>query len=152
MELIYPEMAAAADYLRDGTVILVSETARIRERAKTYGWQLQQDAEALLESGTLAGDLARFSWDLNDLIRKLAAFPVVLLEPFAASRYLLPPRRLLSIQTKQIPSYGGSLDTALGDLSFYIRSGYRTVVLCSNERAPGLSGPCRKSKNRPRAG
>ncbi|SMC53424.1 transcription-repair coupling factor [Papillibacter cinnamivorans] len=137
MDLIYPRMAAAADYMMEDAVILVSETARIRERAKSYAWQLQQDAEALLESGALAGELAKFSWDLNDLIRSFASFPVVMLEPFAASRYLLPPRKLLSISAKQIPSYGGNLDTALGDLGYYVRSGYRTAVLCANERRAG---------------
>ena len=55
-----------------------------------------------------------------------------MLESLPTSRYPLPPRTLLSINAKQLSAYGGSIETAAGDLEHYRESGYRTVLLCGN--------------------
>jgi transcription-repair coupling factor (superfamily II helicase) len=35
---------------------------------------------------------------------------------------------------KQLPSYGGSLETAAGDIAHYTGSDYKTVIICQDER------------------
>ena len=46
----------------------------------------------------------------------------------------LPPKELLSITAKQLPSYGGSLDTAVSDLAYYQKNAFGSLVLCGNRR------------------
>ncbi len=53
---------------------------------------------------------------------------------FTGSNYPVRPRALGNLRTKQLPSYGGSIETAKGDIAYYMSSGYRVVVLCGDER------------------
>ena len=63
-------------------------------------------------------------------------------EPIVAKTFLqedaqegsLRPRTLLDVLTKQLPSYGASLETAAADLEHYQRAGFSAVVLASAER------------------
>ena len=49
--------------------------------------------------------------------------------------------------TKQLPSYGASLETAVSDLAHYVSDGFRTVVLVSSEqRALNLQALLREQK------
>ena len=57
LALIYPQLATAADYLPPDACVLFSESSRVGERAKTYQWQLEEDAKSLMEGG--AGRLLR---------------------------------------------------------------------------------------------
>ena len=47
----------------------------------------------------------------------MSAFPVLLLDALPTSRNLLAPRVLLSMNARSLPSYGGSLETAAGDMA-----------------------------------
>ena len=53
-----------------------------------------------------------------------------------AARYpeTLPPQKLLSITARQLPGYGGSLETAAADLKSYSSNGYGSIVLCGGQR------------------
>ncbi|MBR5094867.1 MAG: transcription-repair coupling factor, partial [Oscillospiraceae bacterium] len=46
----------------------------------------------------------------------------------------LQPKKLLSLTAKQLPSYGGSVDTAVQDLLYYQKNNFRTLVLCGSRR------------------
>ena len=133
MELIYP-MATALDYLDETAVVFLNEPSRIAERAKNTLWQLGEDTRTLLEGGTIDASLVRFSLTWEELCMKLEDFPVVMTDSFASSKYPLRPKALLSVTAKQLPSYGGSLETAVSDIAHYAGAGYRTVVLCQDER------------------
>ncbi len=133
MELIYP-MASALDYIDETAVILINEPARITERSKNFLWQLGEDSRTLLETGVLDSSLVRFSRSWEELCSKIEDFPVVMAVSFTGSTYPLNPRAILNISAKQLPSYGGSLETAAGDIAHYCGSGYKTVVLCQDER------------------
>ena len=147
--LIYPEMATACDYLPEDATVLFSESPRVAERAKNYLWQLGEDAKVLMESGVLAGELAFFSRDFDELCNLLESWPVVYLDSFAGSQYPRRPKTLINVLAKQLPSYGASLETAVSDLSHYISEGFATVVLVSSEqRALNLQALLREQKLR----
>ena len=63
----------------------------------------------------------------------MGAFPVLLLDSLPTSRNLLPPRAILSMNARSLPSYGGSLETAAGDMERYLGAGCGVLVLCGNE-------------------
>ena len=145
--LIYHVMATAADYFPEDAVVVLSESPRVAERGKSYLWQLGEDAKALMERGELAGELADFARTFEELTEVLADWPVCYLDAFTSSRYPQRPRTLLNLLTKQLPSYGASLETAVSDLAHYVSDGFRTVVLVSSEqRALNLQALLREQK------
>ena len=151
--LIYPVMATAADYFPEDAVVVLSESPRVAERGKSYLWQLGEDAKALMERGELAGELADFARTFEELTEVLADWPVCYLDAFTSSRYPQRPRTLLNLLTKQLPSYGASLETAVSDLAHYVSDGFRTVVLVSSEqRALNLQALLREQKMTHRRG
>ena len=145
--LIYPVMATAADYFPEDAVVVLSESPRVAERGKSYLWQLGEDAKALMERGELAGELADFARTFEELTEVLADWPVCYLDAFTSSRYPQRPRTLLNLLTKQLPSYGASLETAVSDVAHYVADGFRSVVLVSSEqRALNLQALLREQK------
>ena len=128
-------------------MVVLSESPRVAERGKSYLWQLGEDAKALMERGELAGELADFARTFEELTEVLADWPVCYLDAFTSSRYPQRPRTLLNLLTKQLPSYGASLETAVSDLAHYVSDGFRTVVLVSSEqRALNLQALLREQK------
>ena len=55
------------------------------------------------------------------------------LKGLPTSRYLLAPKALLQIDARQLSGYGGSLETAVTDLTHYLTGGCRVVVLCGGQ-------------------
>ena len=137
MELIYP-MATALDYLSDDAVVLIFEPLRVKERAEGFSKLLALDCTAMLEAGVLDSGLVRFAEDWEGLVHRLEAFPVIMADSFTGSSYPMRPRSLLSISSKRLPSYGGSMETAASDIAYYKESGFRTLILCQDQRRAGL--------------
>jgi transcription-repair coupling factor (superfamily II helicase) len=133
MQLIYP-MATAMDYIDPSAVIIMNEPNKLAERAKNALWQLGEDSRTLLEAGILEAGLVLYSIGWEDLCLKAEDYAVVMADAFGGGRYPLRPRTVLNIAAKQLPSYGGSLETAAGDIAHYIGSGYKTVIVCQDER------------------
>ena len=149
LALIYPELATAADYLAPDALVVFSECARIGDRAKTYQWQLEEDNKTLMERGELDPACTTLARSFPQLCSRLEDFPLVYLDSFTMSSYPTPPRDLRSLMAKQLPSFGGSMETALQDLSHYQHQGFSTLVLVSGEqRALDLQGLLREQKIR----
>ena len=92
--------------------------------------------DGLLQSGILCGELCEFSADWETLCARFAGHAAVFLDSFLAASYpqSLPPKTLVSITAKQLPSYGGNLDAAAADLQFYQKNEFASLVLCGNRR------------------
>ncbi|MCL2401117.1 MAG: transcription-repair coupling factor [Oscillospiraceae bacterium] len=133
LELIYP-FSTALDYLQDDTVIILSDSARVKEAAENYTKLLAEDCVVLLETGVLDSSLVRFSADWDSFAARAERHCLILAESFPKSEYPWPVRMQLNINAKRLPAYGGSLDTALSDIAHYRDAGYRTVVLCADAR------------------
>jgi transcription-repair coupling factor (superfamily II helicase) len=148
MELIYP-LSSALDYIDETAVLVINEPARIAERSKNYLWQLGEDSRTLLEAGVVDSSLVRFALSWEEFCAKIDDFPVIMAESFTGSKYPLRPRAILNISAKQLPSYGGSLETATGDIAHYSGSGYKTVVLCQDERRAKILTEYLRERNIP---
>jgi len=131
--LIYPKPGTALDYLPEDALIVVIDHGRVGERSKNYSWQLEQDVETMLENGTLHPSIAKFALSLGEMFEGLSNRPMVYLDTFIGSSYELPPKALISFTAKQLPSYGGSLETAIEDTRHYVNAGSATVLLAANE-------------------
>ena len=112
LNLIYPDVDSGADYLL---------------------LQLRQDTETLMGAGLMVGDAAEVCLSGEALFARLADFPVVMLDALPTSRHPLKPRGLLTVNARQLSSYGGSLETAVTDLEHYRNTGSAVLVLCGGE-------------------
>ena len=129
----YPDEVCALDYLSPDTLIAVSDGMRVLERSKNYHWELSEDVKPLIEEGVLCGEFAALALSQEALSHRMGAFPVLLLDSLPTSRNLLPPRAILSMNARSLPCYGGSLETAAGDMERYLGAGCGVLVLCGNE-------------------
>ena len=136
MALIYPEFATACDYISKDAAVFFCDHGALQRAAKARQENFGLELDSFLQSGQLCGDLCDLNADYDMLCQSLSGRPAVFLDSFLASAYpeALPPKQLLSVTCKQLPSYGGSLDTAVSDLSHYQRNGFRCFVLCGNQR------------------
>ena len=137
IELISP-MTTAIDYFSNDTIVVMCEPIKIRERAEGHTKILAEDCLALLETGVLDSGLVRFSEDWDGFIRRVEDFALVMADNFTTGSYPLRPKMLLSMGTKKLSSYGGSLETAASDIAHYIQSDFRVVILCQDTRRAGL--------------
>ena len=134
LALIYPKMASAADYFPPDATVLMCESPRFMERCKNYLWQINEDATALVEEGYLLPELGRLCLTPEELTGGLENWPVAYLDAFTSSQYPQRPRALVNLTTKQLSSYGVSLETAVSDLNHYISAGFSVVVLAGTEQ------------------
>ena len=90
--------------------------------------------------GLIAGELCDYVWQWEDFTQWLAGKCVAFLDAFAGSSYPdnCPPKHLLPMVAKQLPSYGGSLDTAAADLAHYQKMEFSSLVLCGSRRRAEL--------------
>ncbi len=136
LALIYPELTTAADYISQDALVFFCDHGNLRraEKARTEDLGLQLDA--FLQDGTLAGELCDFSQSLEDLAGSFTGRGAAYFDAFLSAQYpeSLPPQALYSIVSKQLPGYGGSLDTAVQDLKHYASSGFGSLVLCGGRR------------------
>ena len=136
MALIYPDFTTAASYLPQEAVVAFCDHGNLlrgeKDRAEEFGLLL----DSFLTSGTLFGELCDYYATMDDLAASLRGRAVIYCDSFLAARYPepLPPKQLLSFTARQLPGYGGSLETAAADLKNYASNQYGSIVLCGGQR------------------
>ncbi len=130
---VYPQATAGVHYLPSSALVVLCEAGRVEERVKGALLQNRQDLEVLLEAGILAGDYAKLLLSAEEFYAALEDFPVIMAGALPTSRYPFPPQGLLSVNARQLSSYGGSLETAVTDLEQYRENGSAVLLLCGGE-------------------
>jgi len=128
------KMSTALDYIDNDAIVIICDPVRVKERADSFLKMLAVDCVSLLELGILESSFVRFSEDWEGLLIHLDKYPVIMTDSFLSSAYPIKPRTQLSIDAKRLPSYGGSLETAASEVSHYLESDYRVVLLCQDKR------------------
>ncbi len=149
MALIYPEFATAMDFIpADATLVLCDQSSlhrAARSRTEEIGLQL----DSLLQGGMVAGELCDYVCQWEDFTQKLAGRTCVYMDAFTGTSYPEEnrPKQLLPMTAKQLPSYGGSLDTAAADLAHYQKMEFKCLVLCGTRRRAELLQEMLGTKN-----
>ena len=146
LSLIYPEYANAADYAPEGAVWVLCDHASLRRAARTRTEEMGMQLDGMLQGGLVAGELCDFVCQWENFCDQLRNKVTVYFDAFGGAAYPEenPPKVLLPIAAKQLPSYGGNLDTAVSDLTHYQKMEFGSLVLCgSRHRAELLQGMLR---------
>ena len=136
MALIYPEFATAADYISQDADVFFCDHGNLQRAAKARTEDFGLSLDSFLESGQLAGELCEFVCSFEELAARFQGRGAAYLDAFLSAQYPeeLAPRQIFSITARQLPGYGGSLDTAVQDLKHYQKNDYRSLVLCGGRR------------------
>ena len=137
MGLIYPEFSCALEYIPADAVLFLDQPPKTGKQAEDQAKLLAEDLKVLLQSGSLPGASADYRMSWAECAERLADFPVVMGDNFTQSRCVPEPRAIVSVTAKQLPSYGGNIETALDDLRHYTATGFSVIVLASDERRAG---------------
>ncbi len=136
MALIYPKMATAVDYIPTNALVVVCDHSSLHRSARSRSDEIGMQLDSMLQGGLVAGELCDYVWQWEDFSHSLSGRTVVYFDAFGGSAYPEDclPKALLPITAKQLPSYGGNLDTAASDLSHYVKQEFGSLVLCGSRR------------------
>ena len=149
MALIYPEFSTAMDYIPDNAVLILCDQNNLRRRAHARTEEMGMQLDSLLQGGIVAGELCDYVCQWEDFCEKLAGRTAVYMDAFGGSSYPEEnrPKHLLPMTAKQLPSYGGSMDTAAADLAHYQKLDFSCLVLCGSRRRAEMLQEMLSSKN-----
>ena len=149
MALIYPEMATALDYFPAEACIILLDQSSLHRTARTRCDEMGMQLDSLLQGGLVAGELCDYVCQWEDLCRQLEGRCVLYLDSFGGSSYpdSCRPKHLLPMTAKQLPGYGGSMDTAAADLAHYQKMEFGSLVLCGTRRRAELLQEMLSQKN-----
>ena len=140
MSLIYPEMATAMDYVPSDALVILCDQASLRRSANARSDEMGMALDSMLQAGLVAGELCDYVVQWEDFCYELKGRNVVYFDAFSGTSYpeACPPKQLLPMTAKQLPSYAGNLDTAASDLKHYQKVEFGSLVLCGTRRRAEL--------------
>ena len=140
MALIYPEFATAMDYIPENALLVLCDQGSLKRTARTRTEAIGMQLDSLLQGGLLAGELCDYACQWEDFCGYLKDRTTVYFDAFGGSSYPeeCRPKQLLPITAKQLPGYGGSMDTAAADLAHYQKMDFSSLVLCGTRRRAEL--------------
>ena len=149
MALIYPELATAMDYLPKGAIVILCDQSGLHRTARTRCDEMGMQLDGLLQGGLVVGELCDYVAQWEDICAKLAGRCTMYLDSFGGAAYPeeCPPKHLLPIVAKQLPGYGGNMDTAASDLAHYQKMEYGCLVLCGSRRRAELLQEMLRDRN-----
>ena len=131
---LYSEYSTALDFIAPDAIVYIDAPNRCAEKAKDISDSLADDLKILREGAFPVAETGDYLLPWKDACEKIADFAVVMADAFSAGRYPLSPRSVLDTNVRQLPSYGGSAETALADVQRYLENDFRVVVSASDDR------------------
>ena len=140
MACIYPEFATAMDYVPANALVVLCDQNSLHRAANTRVEEIGMQLDSMLQGGLLCGELCDYVCQWDDFAYGLSERTVLYMDTFAGSAYPenRPPKHLFPLTAKQLPSYGGSMDTAAADLAHYQKMEFSSLVLCGSRRRAEL--------------
>ncbi|MBQ7316178.1 MAG: transcription-repair coupling factor [Clostridia bacterium] len=135
IKLIYPEPACLLDYFTDRSLVFVRSTGSINDRLQAAEFQMNETVKSLVESGTLSGKYAEYTMP-SDVFEHFLATQVTL--HVDSLSYGMSGKRLGGIfgfRTRHMVSYAENFKLLCEDLTSYMRSEHRLIVIAENETA-----------------
>ena len=140
MALIYPELTTAADYIPGDAIVILCDQANLHRAARARCDEVGMQLDSMLQAGLVAGELCDYVCQWEDFCAGLKSKTVLYFDTFGGASYPedCPPKQLFPMTAKQLPGYGGNLDTAAADLAHYQKQEFGALVLCGTRRRAEL--------------
>jgi transcription-repair coupling factor (superfamily II helicase) len=132
LPLIYKEKANLFTYMRDA-LLMVSDPSRIKERVRTYLWQLEQDETALLEENQLCRALMEYSPNWEGMMAEMEKKSTILMDNFSRGGIGLPTAKMYTVDARQLPVWSGRVELLADDLRDLLARKMACVVLAGSE-------------------
>ncbi|MCX7614131.1 MAG: transcription-repair coupling factor [Clostridiales bacterium] len=132
MCMIYPDFVSAIDYAPHDSIVILDDYNRIKQSAKSCTKRVNEDLYSLLSDGLISSKHSDFWLDYTGLSEKITAHTTVILDAFPAGSYDKPIKTVVNLTAKQLPSFSGSLDSLISDISHYQATDFSVFVLASS--------------------
>ncbi len=149
MALIYKDFATAMDYIPKDAIFVLCDQSSLHRAARNRVEEMGMELDSMLQSGILAGENCDYVLTWEDFCQNLTGKTLLYTDTFGGTSYPEenPPKALYPIAAKQLPSYGGSMDTAASDLQHYQKMDFSSLVLCGSRRRAELLQEMLSSRN-----
>ena len=116
--------------------MVICDHAALHRAARTRSDEVGMGLDSMLQAGLVAGELCDYVWQWEDFCETLRGKTAVYFDAFGGTSYPedCPPKHLFPLTAKQLPGYGGNMDTAASDLAHYQRMEFGSLVLCGSRR------------------
>ncbi|MBR5519496.1 MAG: hypothetical protein IKU55_02145, partial [Clostridia bacterium] len=130
---VFAETAfTALDYLPANTVFFLDDAQRVCEEVRSLARRVTQEQQQLMENGVICGRQRGYYLEPEALFATLSARSAVLLDNFMAQRNELPPKKIFTLISKQLPSLTPNFETLLSDVRYYRQQNFAVLLLASN--------------------
>ncbi len=132
LPLVY-EPASIFDYA-EGWLTVVSESARMNERCRSFDKQMSEEIKGLFESGHLCKGLDRYTLETGELDSLLEKRGTLFLDTFARGSYGMAVRTAVNFTMRQLSVWNGTLEQLKEDALPLIERGFAIALLAGTER------------------
>ena len=134
--LIYDSTECLFDYLSgyERSICLCIGSEGCLEEMKNALSAIAEEKEGFIKAGLITEEAAKYSADKSRYLSFLEKNLTVYENPFAGGHGLSKLSGLFGFRCRKTVSYGGNPTMFKEDLSAFRKGGYRTVILCENER------------------
>ena len=149
MALIYPAHTNALHFFPKDAILILCDQSNLRRSARNRTEEIGMQLDSLLQGGLVAGELCDYVSQWEDFCSDLQGRTVIYIDSFSGSAYPEenPPHQLYPMMAKQLPGYGGNMETAASDLAHYQKMDFSTLVLCGSRRRAELLQEMLGSRN-----
>lgn len=134
LKLAYEKGATLFDYL-DEPNVFINEYSSVKERAKTYAWQQQEDIKELLEDGEVIKQLIDYDASFDFVMNRAEKCPSCFLDTFARTNSDVKFKELISINPIQTSSFSGDLKLLSEDVTQLLSEDYAVIVMAGTPKS-----------------
>lgn len=128
LPLIYKNPATIFDYAK-GSLLFVSESFSVRERALSCAQLFNEDIKGLFEEGVLCPGLDRFTLTWSELNGFYEKFGALYADNLPRGSFDTPVKELVSVNARQSSPWSGAYQTLTDDLMpFKGKKGWRVAI------------------------
>lgn len=135
LPLAYDTVATLMEYVQEHLVFL-SEYHAIREHAKAFSWQMDQDVTALFDEQQLCAGLDQYYQQFSVILEQIVTqHRLIVLDTFARAATDISYRDIISVNPIMTASFSGELKVLYEDLYPLMSSGYCVAILAGSSKA-----------------
>ena len=132
--LAYDRPATLFDYF-ESPLLFVSEWSDLKESARAYEFQYQEDLKILLEEGELCKGLDSFVKPFASVSEQIAQGKTVFFDTFAHANHDLRLKELITVNAMQTSSWSGDLKLLCEDLADLRAQSYSVIIMTGTQKA-----------------